>query len=95
MKPYHPLPLSPCAVLLSGLVSGYYRPRWQLFLDALDKTLTEGGHFNQTAVSHDVFVNVEEPFTLDQTPFPTKPSGTVLCSSPHSHEGQKCRNCTF
>lgn len=56
-------------------MSHYYRPRWQRFLDAMDKALTEGGTWNQTAVSHDIFVNVEEPFTLDQTPFPTTPSG--------------------
>ncbi|XP_034254686.1 alpha-N-acetylglucosaminidase isoform X4 [Thrips palmi] len=65
----------------AGLVSHYYRPRWQRFLDALDRALAEGRAFNQTAVSHDIFVNVEEPFTLDRADFPTKPSGDAWAVS--------------
>lgn len=59
----------------AGLVGGYYRPRWQRFLRALAEALDAGVALNQTAVTHDVFVNVEEPFTLDRTRFPHEPSG--------------------
>lgn len=61
--------------VVPGLVSHYYRPRWQRFLDALDRALVSRVPFNQTAVTNDIFTNVEEPFTLDRTHFPTKPSG--------------------
>ncbi|XP_052132582.1 alpha-N-acetylglucosaminidase-like [Frankliniella occidentalis] len=65
----------------AGLVSRYYGPRWKRYLQSLELALQEGRPFNQTAVSHDIFVNVEEPFTLDRTAFPTEPSGDAVALS--------------
>ncbi|KAK3921345.1 Alpha-N-acetylglucosaminidase [Frankliniella fusca] len=65
----------------AGLVSRYYAPRWERYLEALERSLREGQPLNQTAVSHDIFVNVEEPFTLDRTAFPTEPTGDAVALS--------------
>ncbi|KAJ4434463.1 hypothetical protein ANN_23025 [Periplaneta americana] len=58
-----------------GVVSHYYLPRWNLFLDALNSSLVEGVPFNQTFTAERIFNEVEVPFTLDTSLFPTLPQG--------------------
>jgi len=47
----------------SGLVSGYFKPRWALFLKELIHSLETNAKFDQNKFNHDVFTQVEDPFT--------------------------------
>nr|CAD7426837.1 unnamed protein product [Timema monikensis] len=60
--------------LVAGVVTNYFRPRWELFLGALNTSLVTGVKFNQTEVNNQLF-NVELMFTLDKTIFPHLPKG--------------------
>lgn len=61
----------------SGVVSSYYLPRWQLFLDYLSICLHDGLPFNQSTFVADVFENVEEAFTIDTSIFPDSAQGNT------------------
>ncbi|XP_014663294.1 PREDICTED: alpha-N-acetylglucosaminidase-like [Priapulus caudatus] len=69
----------------AGLVSHYYRPRWQLFVDILLQCLSTGKHFNQTAYNEDVFRNVERPFTFARNSFPIVPTGDSVVVAKQIH----------
>lgn len=56
-------------------MSHYFLPRWSLFLSALNNSLATGIPFNQSHTAEQIFKEVEEPFTLDTTVFPTSPQG--------------------
>ncbi|XP_067002002.2 alpha-N-acetylglucosaminidase isoform X3 [Anabrus simplex] len=70
----------------SGVVSHYFLPRWQLFLDRLNTSLIKGTAFNETQFNEDVFKNVEEPFTLDLSVFPDTPQGDSVAISLTLHK---------
>nr|CAD7395907.1 unnamed protein product [Timema cristinae] len=61
----------------AGVVINYFRPRWELFLGALNTSLVTGVKFNQTEVNNQLF-NVELMFTLDKTIFPHLPKGNSV-----------------
>jgi alpha-N-acetylglucosaminidase len=62
----------------SGVVSKFFAPRWQLFINYLNETLLNGEAFNQTFISEKMFKEVEEPFTFDRSKFPVEPEGNTV-----------------
>ncbi|KAJ6225797.1 hypothetical protein RDWZM_004342 [Blomia tropicalis] len=48
----------------SGLVSHYYKPRWNLFFQEIVHSLENKTDFNQSKFNHLVFEQVEYPFTI-------------------------------
>ncbi|XP_021938138.1 alpha-N-acetylglucosaminidase isoform X2 [Zootermopsis nevadensis] len=69
----------------AGVVSHYFLPRWSLFLSALNNSLATGIPFNQSHTAEQIFKEVEEPFTLDTTVFPTSPQGDSIAIATDIH----------
>ncbi|PSN53363.1 Alpha-N-acetylglucosaminidase [Blattella germanica] len=59
----------------SGIISNYFLPRWTVFLKALNISLLTGKPYNETLTKQQIFLDVEQPFTLDTSSFPTSPQG--------------------
>lgn len=63
------------------MISDFYKPRWQMFWDALNSDF-QGIPYNRTAVNEDILNNVEIPFTKARALYPTSPDpdsiGAVL-----------------
>lgn len=62
----------------SGLVSDYYKPRWNIFLKSLNQSLVGKIPFNLTAVKKKIFKTVEEPFGWAKKTYPTSPKGNPI-----------------
>ncbi|XP_069126056.1 alpha-N-acetylglucosaminidase-like [Argopecten irradians] len=62
----------------AGLIEGYYRPRWELFVETLKENLQNKTDFNQGVYDQTVLNKVEIPFTYDLTPMATEPKGDSL-----------------
>lgn len=62
-----------------GVVSQYFKPRWELFIDNLNTSLIGGKPFNQTDFNTLVFDQVEEPFTFNTNVFPQTVQGNKNC----------------
>ncbi|XP_046392538.1 alpha-N-acetylglucosaminidase [Ischnura elegans] len=62
----------------SGIVSHYFKPRWMLFIQKLNESLTTGSYFDQAKFNEQVFFDVEQKFTLDNNEFPVDPQGDAL-----------------
>ncbi|XP_063910098.1 alpha-N-acetylglucosaminidase-like isoform X1 [Zophobas morio] len=62
----------------AGVVSNFFAPRWQLFINYMNETLLNGEAFNQTFISDKMFREVEEPFTFDRSEFPVEPFGDTV-----------------
>ncbi|XP_047117354.1 alpha-N-acetylglucosaminidase isoform X1 [Schistocerca piceifrons] len=69
----------------SGIVSHYYAPRWQFFIEAINDTLLNNVTFNITTFREDLFSQVEEPFTLDTSEFPDTPQGDSIALARQIH----------
>jgi hypothetical protein len=46
-----------------------------MFLDYANNTLLNGETFDQSYINNQMFTELEQPFTVDQTEFPTEPTG--------------------
>ncbi|KAL3869459.1 hypothetical protein ACJMK2_042140 [Sinanodonta woodiana] len=62
----------------SGLISGYYKPRWELFINNLTACLAKGTKFDQAKFDEDNFLLVEQPFTFSKTEYPSQPQGDSI-----------------
>jgi alpha-N-acetylglucosaminidase len=62
------------------MMSDYYKPRWQLFVDYLNKSLTDKTPFNQNNYNKEVFNKVELKFVNQNQSFPTQPIGLIFGS---------------
>lgn len=60
------------------MVSHYFEPRWNLFIDYLKQVMQYNSTYNETFIRQTIFTNVEEPFTFDTTSFPTTPTGELF-----------------
>lgn len=65
----------------SGLFAHYYKPRWQLFLQVLYKSLRDKTPYNQSKFNEQVFEQVELKFVNEHVDFQTKARGNSWCSS--------------
>lgn len=59
----------------SGIVADYFKPRWAIFLNELETSLTTGTRMNTTKMNEQIFENVEEAFTFSRKIYPTKATG--------------------
>ncbi|XP_076294620.1 N-acetyl-alpha-glucosaminidase [Lasioglossum baleicum] len=62
----------------SGMFADYYKPRWAIFLESLDATLTKGEVLNITRINERMFNEVEKPFTFSRKIYPTEPLGDPI-----------------
>lgn len=60
----------------SGVIADYFKPRWELFLKALEKSLVQGTKFNITEINNRIFHEVEQPFTFSTKLYPIETKGT-------------------
>ena len=61
----------------SGIVRDYYAPRYEMFFTELRESLENGREFQQKLYDEHVFLQVEQPFTLQHQSFPINPQGRV------------------
>ncbi|KAL7288863.1 hypothetical protein TKK_0016835 [Trichogramma kaykai] len=59
----------------SGVVADYFRPRWAIFLEALQRALRTGDKFSAQKVKRLIFREVELPFSYSTKEYPTQPIG--------------------
>lgn len=59
----------------SGIVADYFKPRWAIFLNELETSLTTGTRVNTTRINKRIFENVEKAFTFSRKIYPTKATG--------------------
>jgi hypothetical protein len=59
------------------MMSDYYKPRWQLFIDYLNKSLTDKTPFNQNDYNKEVFNKVELKFVNQIQSYTTEPKGCL------------------
>lgn len=62
----------------SGVIVDYFKPRWKIFLDALDDTLSRKIKFNVTEINEKIFREVEEPFTKSNKIYSNEPKGDSI-----------------
>lgn len=69
----------------SGLLKGYYIPRWQLFVEMLHISVIDHTKFNETLFAQIVYEKVELPFSNQLDDYPTEPIGDayVIATSIH------------
>lgn len=58
-----------------GVVSHFFGPRWKLFMSFMNDSLVSRQPFNETRAMGRVFMEIEAPFTVDTTVFPTEATG--------------------
>jgi len=61
----------------SGLIAGFYRPRWVMFFDALKEAMTTGNAFDGAAFDK-ACAGWEETWTHGTEPYASEPSGVTL-----------------
>lgn len=59
----------------SGVVVDYYRPRWALFLQMIQKSLELNQKFNEEAFKRTVSQEIENPFSISIKVYPSEPVG--------------------
>ena len=70
----------------SGLVSDYYKPRWNLFFNKLVESLIFGTAFNKDKFRQEFFEQIGKPFTLEQKTYPTMPEGDTAAVAIKLHQ---------
>ncbi|MBN2327937.1 MAG: alpha-N-acetylglucosaminidase [Candidatus Omnitrophica bacterium] len=61
----------------SGLISGFYHPRWKRFFNRLDESLEAGKEFNNDAFTSEI-QDWEKSWTHQQNPHPENPIGDSI-----------------
>jgi len=62
----------------SGVMADYFKPRWEVFLKALEKSLVQRTKLNITEINNKIFHEVERPFTFSTKLYPIEPQGIYL-----------------
>lgn len=62
----------------SGVVADYFKPRWSIFLRALEDSLVNKKTLNVTEINERIFVEVEKPFSYSRKVYPTEPTGDSI-----------------
>ena len=62
----------------SGVMADYFKPRWTMFLDAIEQSLINSTKPNITKINQDIFKQVEKPFTFSTKLYPTEAIGNGL-----------------
>ncbi|XP_071140479.1 alpha-N-acetylglucosaminidase-like isoform X7 [Mytilus edulis] len=74
----------------SGLLKGYYIPRWELFVEMLHISVMDHTKFNESLFAQIVYEKVELPFSNQLDEYPTEPIGDAYAISTSIHK--KYRN---
>ena len=74
----------------SGLLKGYYIPRWQLFVEMMNTSMSKHTPFNQSLFDQYVFEKVEILFSYQLDEYPTQPIGDAYAITDKIHK--KYRN---
>ncbi|XP_076077082.1 alpha-N-acetylglucosaminidase-like isoform X2 [Mytilus galloprovincialis] len=74
----------------SGLLKGYYIPRWELFVEMLHISVMDHTKFNESLFAQIVYEKVELPFSNQLDEYPTEPTGDAYAISTSIHK--KYRN---
>lgn len=61
----------------AGVVTDYFKPRWELFIREMQTSLNEKRPFNKKAFELAVFATVEEPFTFSTKFYTDQPIGNT------------------
>lgn len=61
-----------------GVVSGFYKPRWEFFASWLVDLVTNKTKYDDYIFGEHILKEVERPWTLDTYPNPTEPSGNPI-----------------
>ena len=56
----------------------YYYPRWKLFFDELQESLTTGKKFHQKSYNKKFVKKIGVPFTMSQKKYPIEPRSNTL-----------------
>lgn len=59
----------------SGVIADYFKPRWALFLRALEESLIQKTKLNVTEINDRIFREVEQPFTFSTKLYPVEAKG--------------------
>ncbi|VDH90347.1 alpha-N-acetylglucosaminidase [Mytilus galloprovincialis] len=70
----------------SGLLKGYYIPRWRLFIEMLNYSLSNHTQFNDGLFSQFVYEKVELPFSNQLDIYPTEPIGDAYAIAKSLHK---------
>lgn len=62
----------------SGLIADYYKPRWNVFINAVNDSFVNSTPYNSSAVKNEMFLTVEQPFTFDRKEYPIEPVGDPI-----------------
>ncbi|XP_045023592.1 alpha-N-acetylglucosaminidase-like isoform X2 [Daphnia magna] len=62
----------------AGVVTDYFKPRWELFIQEMQTSLNEKRPFNKKAFELAVFATVEEPFTFSTKFYTDQPIGDPI-----------------
>ncbi|XP_011306418.1 alpha-N-acetylglucosaminidase [Fopius arisanus] len=62
----------------SGVVLDYFKPRWVIFVEALDDSLAHGKKFNSTLINQRMFDEVEKPFTFARKYYSRESKGDAI-----------------
>ncbi|GFS92272.1 alpha-N-acetylglucosaminidase [Trichonephila clavipes] len=62
----------------AGLISKYYKKRWQFFFKTLENCISKRRPFKQADFNKAVYLEIEYKFDLDQDVFPTEPEGDPI-----------------
>lgn len=66
-----------------GVASDYYYPRWQLFFEQLQESLSNKIPFNQSTFNSLVLEKVEDPFTRANNVYRTEAAGDSIAVAQH------------
>jgi len=69
-----------------GVVSGFYKPRWEFFASWLADLIQNKTAFDEGAFGNNILENVERPWTLSSYPNPTEPKGNPIDISRQLYE---------
>lgn len=61
-----------------GLISGYHKPQWQLFLNQLESSLRNNKPFNQTAYNEENMQTIAQPWQHETNKYPTIPINDTI-----------------
>ncbi|XP_043250287.1 alpha-N-acetylglucosaminidase isoform X1 [Colletes gigas] len=62
----------------SGVIMDYFKPRWVIFLTALETSLVKKTKLNVTEINENIFEMVEKPFTFSRKIYATEPKGDCI-----------------
>ncbi|KAH9515418.1 hypothetical protein Btru_014406 [Bulinus truncatus] len=70
----------------AGVVSDYYKPRWQFFTNWIIQLVQTGAKWNSLVFAESIMAAVEVPWNLQRYQYPTTPTGNPIIISKAFHD---------